>query len=353
VERRKRVTLADVAQAAGVSPATVSMSLSNNSLVADATRRRILEIAQRLGYTRHPMARRLATHRSDSLCVAFATGPENVFYWDVIHGIMEAAERKGYRLSFSTPARSGDAGEVEPPAGRADLPAIDPDDVDGILVLNWRDRYVVRHLLDFGLPLVMIDASGEYPDIASVDNDDRGGARMGVEYLIRLGHRSIGFVGTPLDEPFGREVWQGYLEAMAAADLSIDPHLVVAVNLTMEEAAVAADRLLGLARPPTAIFSVNDEMAVGVLRAAQRRGIAVPGDLAVVGMDDIHLAALVDPPLTTVRIDRHALGVRATSMLIELIRETYSGPRKVTLSPHLVVRASCGGALEHRPMGPR
>src|SRR6185312_4211552 len=103
-EPRKRVTLADVAEAAGVSPATVSMTLNNNPLVAEATRMRILETARRMGYTRHPMARRLATNRSDCLCVAFAAGPDDVFYWDVMRGIIEAAERVGYRLSFSTPA---------------------------------------------------------------------------------------------------------------------------------------------------------------------------------------------------------------------------------------------------------
>lgn len=335
----KRVTLTDVAQAAGVSPATVSMALNGSPLVHSATRTRVLEAAQRLGYTRHPGARRLATRRSDCLCVAFATGPENVFYWDVMRGIMEAAERKGYRLSFSTP-HHGATGTGE------DLPTIDPDDVDGILVLNWHDRLVVHHLLSFGLPVVLIDASGDYPDVPAVDNDDRRAAHLGVEHLIQLGHRRIGFVGTPLEAPFGREVWQGYFEAMAAANLSIDPHLLVTGDFTVQGGAVAAHALLGLAQPPTAIFAVTDEMAIGVIRAAQRRRIGIPSDLAVVGMDDIYMATVVDPPLTTVRIDRYTLGQAALEMLVNSIGQTDRAPHKMVLSPRLVVRASCGGQGE-------
>jgi DNA-binding LacI/PurR family transcriptional regulator len=166
---------------------------------------------------------------------------------------------------------------------------------------------------------------------------------MGVEYLIQLGHRSIGFVGAALDIPFGREVWVGYLDAMAAADLAIDPHFLVTGDFTMEGTAHAVDQLFELAHRPSAIFAVSDVMAVGVMRAAQLRGIVIPDDLALASMDDVQLATFVDPPLTTVRIDRFALGTNATEMLIGLIRRTYSSPRKITLPPELVIRGSSGG----------
>jgi DNA-binding LacI/PurR family transcriptional regulator len=130
---------------------------------------------------------------------------------------------------------------------------------------------------------------------------------------------------------------------MAAADLAIDPHFLVTGDFTMEGAARAADGLFDLAYPPSAIFAVADVMAVGVMRAAQRRGIGIPDELALVSMDDVQLAALVDPTLTTVRIDRFALGRNATELLIGLIRRTYNGPRKITLPPELVIRGSSGG----------
>src|SRR5579875_3197268 len=244
----RRVTLADVARSAGVSPAAVSMALNNNPLIAQRTRERILETAQRLGYTRHPGARRLATHRSESLCVALAASSADPFYWDVMRGIMETAERHGYRLSVSTPATRAIANST-------DLPRLDPADVDGILALNWHDRYVIRHLQSFGLPCVLIDASGDHPDVHAVDNDDAGGAFLAVNHLLACGHQRIGLVGTPLAAPFGRQVWQGYLRAMAHANLAIDPHLIVEGAFTVESGEEAGGRLLALATPPTAIFA--------------------------------------------------------------------------------------------------
>ena len=217
---RKRLTLSDVAARAGVSPATVSLALNNSPLVRAATRERILAMALQLGYTRHPTARRLATNRSDCLCVAFAVGSADPFYWDIMRGIMETAQRNGYRLSSSTLA-------ARTIVNSPDLPSIDPTDIDGILVLNWHDRYVIRHLTAYGLPCVMVDASGDHPDVHAVDNDDYLGARIGVQYLLSLGHRRIGLVGTPLTTPFGRQTWQGYVDAMAEAELSIAPRLIV------------------------------------------------------------------------------------------------------------------------------
>jgi DNA-binding LacI/PurR family transcriptional regulator len=330
----KRLTLVDVARQAGVSSATVSLALNNSPLVRPATRNHILAVAERIGYTRNATARRLATNRSDCLCVVFAVSSADPFYWDVMRGIMETAERYGYRLSTSTPA-------TRTIVNSPDLPRIDPMDTDGILALNWHDRYVVRHLVGFGVPCVLVDASGDHPDVHAVDNDDYAGVSQGVRYLISLGHRRIGLVGASLDAPFGRQTWRGYADAMAEASLTIEPWLVINGDFSMESGVAAGAALLGRRPPPTAIFAVNDEMALGVMRAAQQQGLHIPGDLAVAGMDDIPWAALASPPLTTVRVDRYGLGRAATEMVIGLVNKAYSGPVKQTLRPELVVRESC------------
>jgi DNA-binding LacI/PurR family transcriptional regulator len=247
---------------------------------------------------------------------------------------METAERHAYRLTTSTLA-------PRTTVNSPDLPNIDPTDIDGILVLNWHDRYVVRHLIGFGLPCVLIDASGAHPDVPAVDNDDYGGTHLGVSYLISLGHRRIGLVGTPLDAPFGRQTWQAYVDAMAEANLNIEPWLIVNGDFSIESGIAAGDKLLARTPPPTAIFAVNDEMALGVMRAAQRRSLRIPDDLSVAAMDDIPMAMFADPPLTTVRVDRYGLGQKATEMLIGHVHETYTGPTKITLAPELVIRSSC------------
>jgi LacI family transcriptional regulator len=200
---------------------------------------------------------------------------------------------------------------------------------------------VVRHLGSFGVPCVLIDASGDHPDVYAVDNDDYGGTRQGVAHLIGLGHRRIGLVATPLDAPFGRQTWQGYVDAMAEANLPIEPWLIITSDFTMEGGVAAGTALLDRRPPPSAIFAVNDEMALGVMRAAHQRGLRIPDDLAVAGMDDIPSAVLAQPPLTTVRVDRYGLGRSATEMLISLVHKTYSGPVKITLRPELVIRESC------------
>jgi DNA-binding LacI/PurR family transcriptional regulator len=251
-----------------------------------------------------------------------------------MRGIMETAQRNAYRLSTSTLA-------ARTIVNSPDLPSIDPTDIDGILILNWHDRYVIRHLTGYGLPCVMVDASGDHPDVHAVDNDDYLGTRIGLQYLLSLGHRRIGLVGTPLNAPFGRLTWQGYVDAMGEADLSIEPHLIATGDFSSESGIVAGDTLLSRTPPPTAIFAVNDEMGLGVMRAAQRRGLRIPDDLSVAAMDDIPMTLLSDPPLTTVRVDRYGLGQRATEVLIGLVQKTYAGPVKVTLKPELVVRASC------------
>jgi LacI family transcriptional regulator len=334
----KRLTLEDVARTAGVSPATASLALKNSPAVSQKARTRVLDVASRLGYVPNATARRLATNRTDCLYVAFAAGADDPFYWHVMRGIMEVSERAGYRIAFGGTRKRTELNSHTPPE-------VNPADVDGILVLNWHDRYIVHHLQDTKLPVVLVDVSGDHPDVPAVDNDDRASAQLGVEHLIRLGHRRIAFVGYALVTPFGRQTWQGYLAAMGAAKLSIEPDLLFTAD-PLERGVDAARHLLALPQPPTAVLAVTDEIAIGLMREAQRRGVRIPSELAVVGLDDIPLAAVTTPALTTVRIDTYQIGSTATEMLLGLIDHTYDGPTKIVVPPSLMVRESCGSLPE-------
>ena len=128
---------------------------------------------------------------------------------------------------------------------------------------------------------------------------------------------------------------------MAEAGLAIEPWLIASGDCTIEGGIAAGDRILAVERPPSAIFAVNDEMALGIMRAARRRGLGIPDDLSVAGMDDIPMAMLAEPPLTTMRVDCHGLGQKAAEMLIGLVQKTYAGPTRITLPPKLIVRESC------------
>jgi LacI family transcriptional regulator len=193
------------------------------------------------------------------------------------------------------------------------------------------------------MPVVLLDNYLPGTPVAAVVNDNRGGAYSGTRHLAELGHTRIGFVGAAVDYPFGRETHDGYRRALADAGLPADPALEVIVPIDAERAREGAGRLLSLADPPSAIFAVTDMLALGVTAAARERGLVIPADLSVVGMDDIDQAAVTNPPLTTVRIAKEEMGRRAAWMLLDLIRGDDVDPGLVVLPTELVVRGTAGG----------
>jgi LacI family transcriptional regulator len=212
-------------------------------------------------------------------------------------------------------------------------------DIDGLLILNWQETALMQRLLGLGVPLVAVDASGAYPDVPSVDSDDRGGVASAIDYLVALGHRRIAFLNGTLDFPFEREALAGYLEACERNGLLVEPRLLRTTDFSVVGGRVAmADVLAGGA--PTAVFAVDDETAAGAIQAIHDADLRVPHDISVVGMDDVPLAAALRPALTTVRIDTEELGRRAADMLLGIIAKPQLRPPHVVLPTRLVVRDS-------------
>lgn len=194
----------------------------------------------------------------------------------------------------------------------------------------------------FGVPPVVWvnrpDQSGN-----AVLLDSRAAARMATEHLVQHGHRRVALISGPLRWRNLRDCYLGYRRALRQAGLEVESRLVVEVpDFSLDYGRRAAEQLLALAEPPTAIFGVADVLAIGAMRAIQARGLRVPEDMAIAGYDDIELAALVEPPLTTVAAPSYDMGVAAMSMLRRLIAGEQVEPRRVTLRTELVVRRSCG-----------
>jgi LacI family transcriptional regulator len=190
---------------------------------------------------------------------------------------------------------------------------------------------------------VLVDTHLPGSELPAVVPDYHGGARLATEHLLRLGHRRVGLLAAAVSYPFGRETHEGYAEALAAAGLPYESALVRRVAIGVEAATAAAATLLAAPGPLTALFAVTDAMAIGALRAAREHGRRVPADLAVVGMDDIEVSAYTDPPLTTVRVAKEAMGRLAAERLIALIEGASPLPAIAPVSGELIVRASCGG----------
>ncbi len=338
--RKKRVTAKDVAQLAGVSRTTVSLVLNNapNVHISPETRRRVLEAARRLNYHPHAAARSLVSRRSMTLGLVLCQSPEQVFadpfLPQVLRGINDVAQAAGYRILLETVTHPEDNGYSA---------LVLENRIDGFILSGPRsDDEALRSLHEEGFPIVLM---GRLPDvdIPFVDVDNVRAAYGAVEHLIRLGHTRIGMITNgPLHYTASADRLEGYRRALNDHALPYDPDLVVYGAFREESGQVAMDHLLEREDPPSAVFVASDAVALGALVSIRRHGLRVPDDIALVGFDDIPLAAYVNPPLTTVRLPARRLGEEAARLLVALVEGREVESTHILLDTTLVVRASCG-----------
>jgi len=324
-------TIADVARLAGVGRGTVSRVLNERANVDPATRARVHEAIRQLDYVPSAAARRLSLRRTHTVgvVVPYLTRPSVV---ERLRGIEQALADAGLDMivfNVETPQRRD--------AILRDLPR--PARIDGLILVSLAPHEdELQRIRATGLPLVLVDA--HHRSVPRVVVDDVGGGRLAGRHLLNLGHLRIGFVGDQLRSPLGfsssRLRLRGLEHEMRGEGLAI-PHRLVALGAHgWHEARPLAERLLRLPIPPTAIVAASDTQALGVLEVAAAAGIAVPGDLSLIGYDDIEAADYVG--LTTIRQPLMETGARAVRRLLSIIAgEPQPGPREV-LDVALVVR---------------
>jgi LacI family transcriptional regulator len=215
--------------------------------------------------------------------------------------------------------------------------------VDGLIMMSSDiDDPILPLLIKDGGPMVLIGRHPYFLNVASVDVENREGARDAVAHLIGLGHRRIALINGQLQMEAAQARRNGYKQGLLEAGIPIDDELMVDGHYSEPAAYQATLRLLDLPSPPTAIFSASDSMALGALRAIRDRGLIVPDDVAVIGFDDLPMAAYASPPLTSVRQPISEMGAHAVRVLVEQIKG--QGPAtSVRFPARLVVRESCGG----------
>ena len=328
------VTIKQVAREAGVSIATVSRVLTGNGPVLASTRARILEVAARLRYVPHEGARCLATHRSHAIGVLLPD-IHSEFFSELIRGLDQNATARGYHLLVSGSHGVVDSLELllRTMRGR----------VDGLIVMAPDlDRSVLREVIPDAVPLVTLSSPAE-PGVDSIEVDDKGGAEAMVRHLHEVGHRRIAFLSGPTAKRCARARLRGFQDAMAALPGTVS--VVLEGDFGVESGRRAAERLLGARRRPDAIFAANDAMALGLLSGLRERDLAVPGDMALAGFDDVPLARFLSPPLTTVQIPHYQIGVRAADLMLEILDDSDdSAPVSIKLTPTLAARRSTGPA---------
>lgn len=329
--RAKRITSHDVAARAGVSQATVSLVMSGNprARVAQETRARVRRVAEELGYRPNLLARGLVRSRSFAVGV-IVPDLSNPFFTDVVSGVERVAAEEGYAVLLC------DAREI---SAERHLETLRSRQVDGVIMDPVGAAALSEDAGD--LNVVLIDENGAgFPGIASAAAE---AGRMAAEHLLALGHRRIGFIGPAGDVHGFRRRERGFVAALRAAGVELVSEHFRRVPPTVTGGQVAMKSMLALRVRPTGVFCVNDLLAVGALKSCLSRGVAVPGELSLIGCDDVEMTRVVTPELTTIAIPSREMGARAARLLIRRVEGATSGTRPPRELPvRLVARQSTG-----------
>ena len=329
-------TIHDIARQSGVSIATVSLALNNRPGVAPETRARVLEAASQVGYPLKAVNEGERLRALGMLVKTISGQPPqaNPFYSQVMIGIEQACRRQGIDLLFATlPVDAGNH-PTETPA------MLSNEKLDGLLLVGaFMDKTLAALDGRRRLPLILVDAYSQEERYDAVLSDNFGAAYQAVAYLLELGHRHIGLLGGAEDAyPSLRQRRNGYLRALK--DHEIGALYTADFNINETSGGQAARQLLENHPQVSALFCVNDEVALAALRTAQEMGRRVPDDLAVIGYDDTYLAVNATPSLTTLHVDTIAMGQAAVHLLALRLDKPDAARMTLTIHPTLVERNS-------------
>jgi LacI family transcriptional regulator len=352
----QRITVADVARAASVSPATAARALGEYGSVSPAARERVVRAADELGYRANAMARSMITGRTQSIGVVIAD-IEDQFFASLTRGISDVALEADFAVLV---ANTDERPDLEARAIEVFL----EKQVDGILLapssIIHTDHLV--GLAHTGTPVVLVDRAMDGLGLDSVRVDARRAARELSDHLLGLGHRRIAFISGGEVEPMyveressrptraiSTEIdrYRGLVDAIEARGLTTDPSLVFIGGFHEDGARIQAERVLALDDPPTAIFPSGNLIALGVVQALNRAGVRVPDQMSVASFDDFGWQSAVTPPLTVVAQPVHEVGATAMRRLLDRIRGDESPPQVVELRAELIVRGSTGPPRRH------
>lgn len=326
-------TAYDVAKRAGVSMGTVSRYLTGNGYVGEAARERIAQAIAELGYIPNRAAASLTT-KNTGLLGFIVSDLRNPFTAEIASSLSQHARVHGYGLVLTDSMN-------DPEISLEALERMRAHGVDGLVMTPPESDALNDAIIAAAatLPIVGIGLRTDPLITDLVTSDTRKGATGAVRHLTELGHRRIAYIGSS-SMASGR--FQGYQDALSAADIPSDPALVMVGQLDRASGFTALGRLMDLTNPPTAVFAANDAVALGVIQAAHDRGLAVPEQLSVVGYDDVDLAAHSVPPLTTVAQPMAAMGQAAVELLVNRLqgKQPHRATEQIVLSARLVIRGS-------------
>ncbi len=335
------LTLEDIAKMSGVSRSTVSRVINRDPNVSAATRRKVLDLIQQIGFQPNLAARGLAVGRTRVIGLVIPTGLTSIFsdpYFPlVIQGVASACSARGYSVMLWLAEREYEAKTINQ--------VLYNGLIDGVIVASMLlDDPIIQRLSESPQPFITIGRHPTNDQINFIDVDNRIGAYQGVSYILHTGRRRVATITGPRNMIAGRDRYLGYQDALRERGLPLLPELVVEGEFSDISGYLAMKQLLS--QHPDAVFVASDAMAFAAMRAIQEAGLSIPDDIAVVGFDDIPPAATSNPPLTTVRQPIQQSGSVAAEMLIERIEHPQIQLCRIILPTELVIRDSCGAKVK-------
>lgn len=329
----KRITMHDVAKEAGVSLMTVSRVVNEKEDVSPVTRQKVIEVIRKLNYRPSSIARGLATQRTGTLGVV-VPDISNPFF----SSIVRIAEEEAYSQDYSV--FLGNTNE-DPQREMAVLQSLEDNQVDGLILCSSRlEDDVLTDVLSRFPTSVLVFRERKSPEVGAITLDDVFGGEIAIKHLLETGHENIGLISGPSISlsAFGR--FQGYQKALQEAGVPIREDWIRRCPPTVEAGHQVVLSLISEHPEITAFFCHNDLIAVGAIQACIDLGKRVPDDIAIIGYDDIRLAALVTPSLTTLHVPRASIGTRAMRMLLAQIYSNTTQAKEIHLQPELILRKS-------------
>lgn len=336
-----QLTIEDIARLAGVSRSTVSRVINGQPSVRQEVRDRVQAVIAEHKYAPQAAARQLVTQRTRTIGLILPDSAYQMFgnpiFAQMGQGVSQVCAQKGYISMQFMGQRNMEEQTL--------YNLLRSRPFDGVVLISGEyEDPRPGFLRNAGIPYVRIGRDPNHDDMKYVDIDNIAAARAAVEHLVKLGHRRIAMIKGMGTDTSSADRFEGYKQALQGAGIALDEQLVGDGDWTAVCGYTITRRFLELDSPPTALFSSNDMMAAGVVRAVHERGLKVPDDLALVGFDDLDQTTMIFPELTTVRQPCVDMGARAAEILINQLENENEEPEHVILPTTLVIRSSCGFA---------
>lgn len=329
----KYITLKMVAERAGVSVNTASRAINNKLDINEETKKRVLKVAQELGYVQNATAVALRTKKTRTLGVVIADN-RNPFYAEVLNGIEEAAREKNYHIILANTQRDYQKEEEA-------INLLLAKRVDGLLITPVQDRNDdIKKLIEANIPFVIVGRDFENIEVDAVYNDEVKGGFFATEYLIKKGHKRIAFINGFLHKSPAQGRLEGYKKALKEHGIPLVDMMVSVGDIDVEDGYERTKQMLEKNLDFTAIFAYNDMMAFGAMQVIKEKGLRIPEDIGLVGYDDIPFSSLISPSLTTIKLKKQELGAESVKLLLSRINGSREKMKKIMLNVELIVRGT-------------